>query len=224
MELSELTMNVFRNYASINPNVVINEGNTLKTVSEAKNVLSTTVLDVEFPRTFGIYDLTEFLSVISLVDAPRLKFEEDHCIISDNSGRSRIRYYYSDLDLLTKPSRDIVMPEADVSFTLDRETLSRIRKASSVLGHNEMSVSVVDNVLSVSVIDNTTSTSNVFTIDVDGTFTDPNFNFIFDIRNLKMIDGDYDVSISSRNISHFVNKETAIQYWVALEKTSTFGA
>jgi len=87
-----------------------------------------------------------------------------------------------------------------------------------------MSVSVVDNVLSVSVIDNTTSTSNVFTIDVDGTFTDPNFNFIFDIRNLKMIDGDYDVSISSRNISHFVNKETAIQYWVALEKTSTFGA
>lgn len=70
MELSEQTMQVLKNYASINGNIVISEGNQVKTISEAKNVLSSASLDVEFPQTFGIYDLNEFLSVLSLVDTP----------------------------------------------------------------------------------------------------------------------------------------------------------
>jgi hypothetical protein len=38
-----------------------------------------------------------------------------------------------------------------------------------------------------------------------------------------MIPGDYEVGISSKLISHFVNKELGIEYWIALEKTSTYG-
>jgi len=77
--------------------------------------------------------------------------------------------------------------------------------------------------MALSVIDNNDNTSNAFSIDVDGTFESTNFSFVFNISNLKMIDGDYDVGISSKLISHFVNKETGIEYWVALEKTSTYG-
>lgn len=224
MQLSEKTVEVLRNFSSINPNVVINSGNTVKTISEAKNVLSTAVLDDEFPKTFGIYDLNEFLSVISLVDEPRLKFEDTHVFVGDGSGRSRIKYFYSDLEMLTKPSKDIIMPEAEVTFELDKEVLRRVKKASSVLGHTEMSVSASNGVISLSVIDNNDKTSNVFSIDVNGLVKSEDFKFVFSISNLKMIDGSYDVSISSKLISHFVNKETAIEYWVALEKSSTYGA
>ena len=77
--------------------------------------------------------------------------------------------------------------------------------------------------LSLSVVDSQNATSNAFSIDVSGDFTDDNFNFIFNIANLKMIPGDYEVGISSKLISHFVNKEMGIEYWIALEKTSTFG-
>jgi len=223
MELTENTLQVLKNYASINSNLVIEKGNVIKTVSEAKNVLSKSTLDVEFPKTFGVYDLTEFLNVVSLMDSPRLKFDESFVLISDSSGRSRIKYFYSDPDILTKPTKDIIMPECEVKFTLDRETLSRVKRAASVLGHTEMSLSVVDNVVCVSVIDNNDKTSNVFSIDVDGTYEDENFNFVFNISNLKMVDGDYDVEISSKLISHFVNKESGIEYWCALEKTSTYG-
>jgi hypothetical protein len=66
-------------------------------------------------------------------------------------------------------------------------------------------------------------TSNAFSIDVDGDFGDEPFDFIFDIRNLKMIDGDYDVEISSKLLSRFVNKELNLSYWVALEKSSKYG-
>ena len=223
MELNDKTLAVLKNYATINPNVVINEGNVLKTISEAKNVLSSAELDDTFPKTFGIYDLNEFLNVLSLVDAPNLKFEDNYVLVSDGSGRTRIKYFYSDIDMLTVPSKDIIMTEAEVSFSFDRETLSRVKRAASVLGHTELSVSVINNVLSLSVVDQNDKTSNVFSIDVDGTYKNENFNYVFNISNLKMIDDDYRVDISSKLISHFVNEQSGIQYWVALEKTSTYG-
>ena len=223
MELSEKTLTVLRNYATINPNVVINEGDEIKTISEAKNVLSSAKLDVQFPKTFGIYDLSEFLSVLSLINSPRLTFEDNYVLVGDSSGRTRIKYFYSDIDILTVPSKDIVMPECEVSFSFDKETLSRVKRAASVLGHNEMSLTVVDDVLVLSVIDQNDKTSNVFSIDVDGTYNDPNFSFVFNISNLKMVEDDYRVDISSKLISHFVNDESGIQYWVALEKSSTYG-
>ena len=41
-------------------------------------------------------------------------------------------------------------------------------------------------------------------------------------ENLKIIDGDYDIAISSKRISHFVNRTKPIQYWIALEPDSEF--
>jgi len=224
MELTDKTLEVLKNFASINSNIVFNKSNVIKTMSEARNVLSASDLDVSFPKRFGIYDLNEFLSTLTLLDSPRLKFEDNYVVVSDGSGRSRIKYHYADTDILTTPKEDVIMPESEVSFSLDRTTLMKIKRAASVLGHNEVSVSIANNVMSLNVIDNNDNTSNAFSIDVDGKFPEgSNFNFIFNISNLKMVDGDYDVNISSKLISHFVNKETSIQYWVALEKTSTFG-
>ena len=50
-----------------------------------------------------------------------------------------------------------------------------------------------------------------------------NFNFIVNIQNLKLLPGDYEVEISSKLISHFTNVENRTQYWIALEKSSTYG-
>ena len=224
MELTEKALIVLKNFATINPNIVINNGNVVKTISEAKNVLGSAELDVSFPKTFGIYDLNEFLSVLPLIEKPLLSFVDDNYVkISDSSLRTQVKYHYSDISMLTVPSKDITMPECEVSFTLDSETLSRVKRAASVLGHNEMELSVKDGALELCVVDQNDPTSNVYSILVDGTFTDPNFKFVFNISNLKMVDGDYRVDISSKLISHFVNEESGIQYWVALEKTSTYG-
>ena len=67
MELKDETLSVLKNYASINPNIVIQQGNTIKTMTEARNVLSSATLAEDFPQEFGIYDLNEFLGVIGLV-------------------------------------------------------------------------------------------------------------------------------------------------------------
>ena len=225
MELSENTLNVLKNYSGINPNMMIRSGNILKTISEARTVLSTAVVDANFPKDFGIYDLNEFMGVLSLVDTPRLKFEDEYVVVNDSTGRSKVKYFYSSEDTLTTPQKDITMPESNVKFILTNDTLNRLKKAASTLGHSEISISGKDGVLSLSVVDSQNMTSNAFSIDIDGEFdNDATFNFILSTNNLKILPGDYTVEISKKLISQFSHTSLDVKYWIALEKTSTFGA
>jgi len=223
MELSEKTLDVLKNFAAINPNLVIKPGNVVKTVAEAKNVMAAATVDVEFPQQVGIYDLNEFLSVLNLVDGPRLKFEDNYVFIGDSTGRSRVKYFFSDPEMLTTTEKNIEMPEADVKFTLSNSVVSKLKKAASVLSHSEICVSVVDGVLNIAVSDAKNSTSNVFSIDVDGDYKSDNFKVYILTDNLKLIPGDYEVELSSRNISRFKKVEDSVEYFIALEKHSTFG-
>lgn len=223
MELSDNTLQVLKNFSTINQNLIIRQGNVVKTISEARNVLATAVIDCEFPQDVGIYDLNEFINVLGLVDTPRLKFDDEYVTVSDSTGRSKVKYFFSPEETLTTPQKDLKMPDCDVKFTLDNDTLNRLKKAASALGHSEVSITGKDGVLSLSVVESQNSTSNAFSIDVDGDFGDASFNFIMNISNLKILPGDYEVSISSKLISQFSHKETNIQYWIALEKTSTYG-
>jgi len=225
MELSENTLNVLRNFSGINQNMLIKSGTNIKTISEARNVVATADVTEEFPKDFGIYDLNEFIGVMGLVDTPSLKFEDDFVIVSDSSGRSKVKYFYAAEETLTAPTKDVTMPEADVKFTLDNSTLNKLKKAASTLGHSEVSIRAKDGVLSLSVVENQNSTSNAFSIDIDGEFKqDAVFNFIISISNLKILPGDYEVEISSKLITQFKNKEIPLKYWIALEKSSTYGA
>ena len=224
MELSEGTLQVLKNFATINSNIVIKQGNALKTISEAKNLLASASILEDIPIDFGIYDLNQFLNVLSLVDTPRLTFKDDYVIIGDSTGRTEIKYFYSDMDMLTSPSKDIVMPSTEVKFVLDNETLNKIKRAASALEHTAVAISSNSGVIRLSVIDPENATSNTFSIDVDGEFENDNFNLIINISNLKMLPGDYQVEISSSLISHFTNVENKTQYWIALEKSSTYGA
>ena len=222
MELSDNTLQVLKNFSTINQNVMIRAGNTIKTLSEARNVLATAVVDVDFPQDMGVYDLNEFLGVLNLVDTPRLKFGDGFTTVSDSTGRSKVKYFFSPEETLTTPQKDINMPDADVKFVLDNDTLNKLKRAASALGHDEVTISGKDGVLSLSVVESQNSTSNAFSIDIDGDFGEAVFNFVLNISNLKILPGDYDVSISSKLISNFSHKELNINYWIALEKTSTF--
>ena len=224
MELSNYTMQALKNFASINSNVVIHPGNTIMTMAEAKNVLGYTTVSESFPQTFGIYDLQEMLNVLGLVDNPRVRFEDNYVLIGDSTGRVEIKYFFSDTEMLTSPSKPIEMPEPDVSFTLDQGTLNNLKRAAAALGHNEVSITFVDNVIRLSILDTENSTSNTYSSDVDGECSLSECNFIINITNLKMIPGDYKVDISTKLISQFTNtsEELDLKYWVALEKSSTF--
>ena len=224
MELCENTLDVLRNFSSINQNIMIRFGNNIKTMSVTRNMIATADVSEQFTKDFGIYDLNEFIGVLGLVDTPNLTFEDDFVIVQDSTGRSKIKYFYSAEETLTTATKDVKMPEADCKFTLDNSTLNKLKKAAATLGHKEVSIQAKDGVLSLSIVEKQNATSNTFSIDIDGEFKqDAVFNFIIDIANLKILPGDYDVEISSKLITQFKNKELPLTYWIALEKSSTYG-
>jgi hypothetical protein len=225
MNLSDRTLQLLKNFAAINPNLVVNPGQELKTMSVAKTLLGTATVTETFPTTFGIYDLYEFLNVLNLVDDPNLTFQSDHVIISDSSGRSSVKYFFSDPDMLTVPSKGVEMPEAEVNFVLDTRTLSSLKSAASALGHSEVSIRPGNGSVTLQILDTKNATSNTFSVDVEGSYDGQvDFNFVLNVNNLKVVNEDFDVAISSKLISHFKSKQSAVEYFIALEKTSTYGA
>ena len=223
MELSERTLSVLKNYATINPNIVINAGQQIETMAVARNVVASSKVEETFPITFGIYDLNEFLNVLGLVKNPNLDFGDNFVTVTDGSGLSAIKYFYSDPEMLTVPSKAIVMPTTEVKFTLTVETLAQIKRAASALGHSEISITPSGGSIALSIVDSKDATSNSFSILVDGDYESDQFNFILNVNNVKVVNESFEVSISSKLISNFKSTHSDIEYFVALEKTSTYG-
>ena len=223
MEISASTVNVLKNFANINANIVIKPGNKLMTISEAKNILAEASVPEEFASTVGIYDLSEFLNILGLVDKPRVRFEDQYMQIGGVSGRELVKYYYADTEMLTTPTKPIDMPDADVWFTLDEGTLNGIKRAATVFGHGQLTIEPNDGSVKLSVIDPENATANEYSIQVDGGYENDKFKFALNIANLRMVSDNYNVKISSKLISQFTNESGDLTYWVALEKSSTYG-
>jgi hypothetical protein len=210
MKLSEHTVSILKNFSTINQNILVKEGSQLQTMSTMKNILGTADVSEAFPRDFGIYDLNEFLGVLTLVNDAELKFDNDS-YLTVNGGRTKIRYFYSDPSILTTPPETFNPPECDVTFEVSKNVLTNLLKASAVM-------QLPDVVLSngkITATDLKNVTSNKFTEQLDDTVSDP-FELRFKVDNLKMIPGDYSVYAStSAGVSNWVGKEAS--YWIATE-------
>jgi hypothetical protein len=222
MNISENTMQILKNYGTINPNFIARKGNTITTVSEAKNILSSCNIEEQFEQDMGIYDLNEFLNVLSLVDQPKLDMEEKWCTVKDATGRSKVKYFFTDSEMLTAPTEKMIenasnMTDFAATFDLDNETLSKVKRAAGALGHSSMKIEWINDSIQLTVFDTENPTSNSFTIEVPGS-AESNGNWVININNLKIVPGDYEVKVSNKNISNFIHKEKPIQYWIALEK------
>jgi hypothetical protein len=220
MKISSETIGILKNFSGINANLVFKSGKELKTISEAKTIMATASILEDFPQEFGVYDLNEFLSLYNLMDEPNLEFSEKYLTISD--GSQKIKYYYSEIEILTQPSKDINMPECEVVLDLSSAILDKIRKAAAVLGHSELAFTCTGEDVTASVFNEKDATANTFDINL-GIANSNTFNYVFSISNLKMLQGDYKVSISSRLISNWRNADNPLDYFIALEKSSSFG-
>ena len=222
MNISKETLDVLQNFASINPNILISPGQDLKTIAEAKNIMAEAHVPETFPVEFGIYDLNEFLQVIGLIQTPDLDFGVERVVIK-YADVSRVNYYYSEKDILTTPTKEITMPDPELSINISEDHINQIRKASAVLGHSELVICGIKGTVRAEVYDVNDMSSNAFSLVLDNANSCTNdFKFIFNIPNLKLLPGDYYVNISSKLISHWTSSTYPINYFIALEKGSEF--
>jgi hypothetical protein len=222
MKLSKSTLVVLKNFASINDGIVFRSGNILRTCDAQKQVLAEATIDETIPSEFGIHDLNKFLSVLSLYgDNADIELAENNKSAYLITSRRKTHYRLCDASMVKNaPEKSISMPSVDVSFTLSQEDLESTLKSSSVLGTPHIAINSDGSKVYVSVLDskdNATHTSQLELCDGTG----KKYNMLFKTENLKMIPGEYEVSISFKGIANFKNKTSPIQYWVATELGSS---
>lgn len=218
MKLSEQTVEVLQNFSSINQSLLFKEGTTLRTVSPQKTVLAEVEVGDEFSQDFGIYDLGQFLSALSLIEDPDLDLGENGMTISDGNGTS-LDYRYADPSMIvTPPSKALTLPDVNASFTLSDSILKDVLQAARVLGVPEIIVKGEDGVITISAGDSKNSSMNSFSKKV-GT-TEDEFVHVFKVDNMKMMVLEYNVEISSKGISKFSTEDGRVTYYVATESRS----
>ena len=225
MKLSSDTLSVLKNFGSINQGLLFKQGKTLKTVSSHKNILAEVTINEEIPTEFGVYDLNNFLSVVSLhKDDTSFDFDDKHVVIVGNKGRSKIKYRFCDPTMInTPPEKPLTMPEAEITFKLTSEDFDWILRAASVLSSPQVAIESDGTNVNIITIDlaNDSAHTDSLKLDVDGNGN--KYRMVFKTENIsKILSGSYDVSISSKGVSHFKHKTQPLQYWVTTEQGSKF--
>ena len=221
MKLSDNTLTLLKNFAGINQSILVKQGNKLRTISIAKNILAEAEITEEFPRDFAIYDLNQFLNGLSLHQDPDLDFAEDS-YITIREGKRRVKYFYADPNvIISPPEKEIKLPSEDVCFQLETGSLEKLVKAASVYQLPDISAIGDAGAIRLVVRDKKNDTSNEYSIVVGE--TDEQFTFNFKVENIsKIISGAYDVVVSRKLLSQFTNTKHNLSYWIALEPDSTF--
>jgi hypothetical protein len=220
MKLSEKTLTVLKNFAGINNSILVKEGNQLRTISVAKNILAEANIEEEFPRQFGVYDLNQFLNGLSLHQDPDLDFTEES-YLNIREGKRRVKYFFADPQvIISPPDKQITLPSEDVHFQLESSALDKLLKAAAVYQLPDLCVVGEAGAVRLVVRDKKNDTSNSYSVAVGE--TDKEFSFNFKVENIKIIPGSYDVVVSSKLLSEFTNSNYNLKYYIALEPDSTF--
>ena len=220
MKLSDKTINLLKNFSDINQSILFKQGNKLRTISVMKNIMAEAEVQEEFPKDFAIYDLTQFLRGVFLHNNPELDFANDgHVVIRE--GKTRSKYFFADPSVIVvPPEKSLTLPTMDVEFELAAEQLEKIRKAVLAFQLSDLSVIGGSGVVKLVVHDKKNDTSNDFQVLVGE--TSETFCYNFKVENIKVIPGDYKVSISSKLLSRFVNTDYDLTYFIALEPDSNY--
>ena len=221
MKLSETTVNLLKNFSSINQSILFKEGSKLRSISVMKNILVEANVTEDFPKDFGIYDLNQFLNGLSLHQSADLDFTNDQYVVI-KEGKMRSKYFFADPTVIVAPpEKDISLPTEDVCFILSSQQLEKLKKAASVYQLPDISAIGENGVVKLVARDKKNDTSNDFSIIVGE--TDQDFVFNFKEENLKIVPGSYDVVVSQKLLSKFTNQNIDVTYFIALEPDSTFG-
>jgi len=220
MKLSENTLNILKNFAGINNSILVKQGNRLRTISVAKNILAEAEVKEDFERDFAIYDLNQFLNGLNLHQDPELDFTQDS-YLTIREGKRRVKYFFADPNvIISPPDKDINLPTEDISFQLDQPTLDKLLKAAAVYQLPDFSAVGENGVIKLVVHDKKNDTSNEYAIVVGESNNE--FCFNFKVENIKIIPGAYNVVVSSKLLSEFTNTGYDLKYYIALEPDSTF--
>ena len=205
---------MLKNYATINTNLLVKEGSSLSTVSASKSILAKGTIEENFPQEFAIYDLNQFLSLVTMSEDTEIEFSDDY--LTCKSGAGRFKFYYAEPSIIVAAPEKEIEIDSFYQFNITKEQLNTIYRAASVISAPTLSVVAHADGVVLSVGDPNTPKSNSFTTDIGQ--ANVQFDARLGIENLKVIPDDYEVTVSQKKVFKFSNSR--LTYFLALEPSS----
>ena len=156
-------------------------------------------------------------------DGSQLSFDDYHVIINGNSGRSNIKYRFCHPDNIeVPPEKELRVDDPEITFTLTQEDFSWILKAASILGSPNIAVTSDGDKIFIKTLDIANNAAHTESLEI-GSGNGHTFQMVFLTSNImKLLNGEYEVKISSSGIACFRNTSIKLIYYVAVERESSY--
>ena len=216
MQISNETIQVLKNFAMVNSNILIRKGKSLSTISTAKNIFVKADVAEDFPQEVAIYDLNSLLALLTLMENQNVEFGEKSLIIEKNGGK--FEYFYSSPNVIVAAPDKSIDVDNHYQFKLSAEEVNMITKAAAITGAPTISVSSKEGSVTLTVGDKKNDTSNTYKANIGKSEND--FDCHMAVENFKIIPDAYSITISKKKVFHFKHETKNIEYFIAMEPDS----
>lgn len=217
MKFSDNTINILKNFATINQSIIFKPGNELRTISPQKTIMAIAKIEDDIPSAACVYDVSRFLSTCGLYENPNMEFHDKFFMISE--GNRKTKYVYADPSMVfAPPEKEINIPSNDVQVEVEWNDIQAVIKASGIMQLPEIAFVGENGICYLRAIDSANSTADTFSIELGE--TNDKFQLIIKTDNLKLIPQKYNVTLSAKGISRFEGE--TVRYFIAIESKSTY--
>ncbi len=220
MKISKTTIEIMKNFTTINNSLWVNEPQCLKTLSIAENIIGIYDTEETFSE-FQLYNSMPFMSIVSLFDTKDIEFEFGENAVVIKSAGTQVTIVYDDPDIIPKlgnlkdSSVYKKFTEFDATFELSSDSIQKLQKTANILGLPDMSVKMKDGKGLIKITDQENPDSNTMKLAVKGEGT---CDVSMMVKNLQIVSGDYTVSVSTGKLAKFHHVKHPLFYVVAAKQ------
>lgn len=213
MKIDSQTLSILKNFSQINQSLIFQKGNVVSIFNPSRTVIAKSTLSVDFPQRFAIFDLSRFISVLSLFSDPDLIFKDGYVQIK--SGKTSVKYVFAEESLIeAPPSKEVELTDIDIVFDLSKDIFANMQKAAATLQLPDVRFLPDGKNITINVTNTKNPTGDEYNVDVPANLNNSKDGAVFDYERLRFIPDDYEVSIVSKYAGHFKAKNIPVEYWV----------
>ena len=224
-KVNEKMMAVLKNFSQINVQVCI-EADKVEVINGSFSVIGSYKFDEPLPITkeLGIYELNEFIAVMSAYKNPDITEHDKFIVISE--GSSKMKYWINAKSMLPKILIQNKYTPADIrerldsvgcelEFVLPAERLNMLMKMASLIKAEWIFFESVDGKIRITIGDALESSHNTWEMEIDSdiksnTLTKP---MKCNMGEFRVMSSDYNVRISSKGMSIWKNA-LGVEYFI----------
>lgn len=221
MKLSKTTLEILKNFSSINPSIYIKKGDVVNTLSPHDVIFAEAQVAETFPEDFAIYNLPGLLGGLQslLAAEPDFEFKKTHVLITTPDQR-KMKVMYADPSTVKVLNKKIKMPSDTVSFNIEQSDLAALIKSSSLMDVPDLSIKSDGETVTMTAYDAKNESLGDFSVKT-AQAVGKSFEIVLKFENLMIMSAPYTVEASG-GVVQFTHKHSQLKYWIPVESNSGF--